>query len=419
MGHGLRVLLGAFSVSLAVAACSGSEGKNNPCYDPLASGCGTGGAGGEGGSLPAQPTTFFEGTYTAGPVDYAWAFNQETSRVANLAVAFDWAAVEAAVANGTLLGTALNDLELEFSTGVEAKKRSPKALLALGLSLGKAAGGDAKKNDLALQYVEKSLLVLTELYAFHELKEAVDAAVPADATKEIDAAAIMLATLESRMIKRSSAAVPDVWGAGTTLITNDKLAAHTGELLQAARDKYTSNAPDAKAALEAARIYATKYFYASVLNYGYQVETDIAAGGDGAIEAAEGGTFSEGLSTGFFGTSDADAAAMRALWTGAPASITVPAARTEAIRVYVTLADHAASYYTLPEQPTQQGMLVSAGQLQGAVEVLSEALGASAQDVNALRMKAADLVAKSAANDLANAAPLATELDTALQATLK
>ena len=425
MNRSVLRLLGALAVSVVFAACSDAETNENACYDPLAAGCGQGGAGGAGGAgdtcgAPGvQPTTFLEAKYTAGSVDYAWAWNHEITCVSALAKAFDWTAVEAASKPGTLIAEQLNALEVEFSTGAEAKKRSPKALFTLGLSIGKTSGGDATKNALALQHIEKSLLVLTELYAFHELAEAVAATVPADATKEIDAAVIMFATLEARFIKRSASEVKDLWGAGSTLITNDGLAAKTGEMFAVAREKYATAAPDAKAALEAARVYATKYYYASVLNYANVVATDLAAGATGEVAMVEGGTFSEGLSTGFFGTSDVDAAPMRGLWTGPAAGVTVAAMRPVAIGVYAKLTTKAASYYTLPEQPELSGMLVSAGQIQGSVEVLSEALTASGADLAALRMKAADLVAKSAANDLASAAPLAAELDAAIALAVK
>jgi len=425
MSHFPRLLRVAsvFSVTLSLVACS-DGGDDTGCYDPLGAGCGqggsgasgSGGAGGGGGGLPAQPTTFFEGTYTANAVDYAWQFNQELTAVANLAKAFDWAAVEARTAPGTLLGDVLDAREVEFSLTDAAKQRSPKALCAQGIALGKASGGDATKDDIALQYVEKSLIVLTELYAYHEIVEALEGTVVEEAALEIDAAAIILATLEGRMISRSTSELPDLWGAGSTLITTDALAKHTGELLFSARGKVVSGAPDGKAALEAARIYASKYFYASVLNYGGKIEAALAAGGDPAVEHVEGAVFSEGLSTAFFGDKDSAAEPLRALWTGPASGITTSANRAAVIGVYQTLTRDAASYYWLPEQPLPEGMIESAGRIAGAVFVLREALGASGADVAALEQKAADLAVKSAANDIPGAAAIAMEIETAVDA---
>ena len=409
----------AFAV--AVSACTEeATNTNGACYDPLAAGCNQGGAGGEGGSsVVPQPDTFFEGTYKTGVIEYAWAYNQEMTNAATLANAYDWAGVEAAVAPGSLLGQKLDAMELEFSTGVEAKKRSPKALIAQGLSMGKASGGDATKNDIAKQHIEKSLIVLTELYAMHEIEEALEATKADDAAREVDAAAIIWATLESRMIKRQASEVPDLWKAGSTLITTDKLAMHTGELLFAARTKIADGAPDATAALVKANVYATKYFYASVLNYGYKVEGLVAEGKSTEIVQIEGATFSEGLSTAFFGGDDAAAAELRGIWTGQPAGITVAALRPAMVGVYDKLTTEAASYFNLPENPEPKGMLESAGRIAGAIEVLTEALDASGADVVALQGKATSLIDAAKANDVSGADALAKELSAAVTAAVK
>ena len=418
--------VGAFSLVFALAACGGEDNtpNNNPCFDPLATGCnqggggGGGGSGGEGGGAAVQPNTFFEGTYKVDSIDYAWTFNQDFTNAAKMAVAYDWAGVEAAVAPSTLIGQKLDALEIEFSVGAEAKVRSPKALIAKGLEMGKSSGGDETKNAIAKQYVDKSLIVLTELYVMHEIAEALEATTAQDAAVEIDAAAIILAGLESRMISRSTTEVPALWKTGSTLITQDKLAMRTGELLFAARTKIAEGAVDAPAALVKANVYATKYFYASVMNYGYKVEVAVAGGSNSEISQTEGAVFSEGLSTGFFGSNDAAAATMRGIWIGPAEGVTTAGVRAACIGVYSTLTANAATYIAMP-QPEAKEMLESAGTIAGSVELLTEALEASGADVAALQGKAAELINLAAAKDAVGASTLAAEISTAVTASVK
>ncbi len=414
--------VGAVSLVAALVAC-GEDNKinTNACFDPLATGCnqGGGGSGGEGGSAAIQPDTFFEGTYKADSIDYAWTFNQDFTKAAELAVAYDWAGVEAAVAPTTLIGQKLNELGVEFCVGAEAKPRCPQTLITKGLEIGKTSGGDALKNDIAKQYIEKSLIVLTELYTMHEIKEALEATTAETAVREIDAAAIILAGLEGRMIKRQTSEIPDLWKAGSTLITQDKLAMRTGELLFAARTKIADGAADAPAALVKANVYATKYFYASVLNYGYKVEVAVKGGTDPEVSHTEGATFAEGLLLGFFGSDDGAASLMRSIWIGPADAVTIANVRSSTIGVYGKLTANATSYFSLPELPTVDGMLQAAGTIAGSVEVLTEALEASGADVASLQSKAATLIDLSAANDIAGADALAKELSAAVIAATK
>jgi hypothetical protein len=404
----------------AFVACT-DENTSDKCFDPLSAECnqGTSSSTSSGSSLTPQPDTFFEGTYKTGPIEYAWQFNQEVTNAAKLAVAYDWAGVEAAIAPSTLLGQKLEAMVVEFSVGAEAQARSPKALIAKGISLGKAAGADEIKKNVAKQYVEKSLLVLTQLFAMHEIEEALEATMPTDAAVEIDAAAIVLATLESRMISRQTTEVPDLWKMGSTLITTDKLAMHTGELLFTARTKMGEGAPDAGAALAKANVYATKYFYASVLNYGYKVQVAEAADMSSEVAFVEGGMFSEGLSTSFFGAEDANAKPMRDLWTGPSLAMNVAALRPVAIGVYGKVAANAASYYSIPEGPVQKEMIEMAGKIAGTVEVLTEALDAQGVDVPGLQAKASSLVDAAVANDVAGADTLAKEISATITAAAK
>jgi len=203
------------------------------------------------------------------------------------------------------------------------------------------------------------------------------------------------------------------------LITTDKLAMHTGELLFAARTKMGEGAPDAGAALAKANVYATKYFYASVLNYGYKVQVAEAAGMSSEVSQVEGATFSEGLSTSFFGAEDANAKPMRDLWTGPASGVTVAALRPLVIAVYGKVAASAASYYSVPEAPVQKEMIEVAGKIAGTVEVLTEALDAQGVDVPGLQAKASSLIDAAVANDVSNADALAKEISATITAAAK
>jgi hypothetical protein len=416
----LRLPGGALVAALALGACS--SGNEPPPYDPLATSSSSGGTSsggsstGGGGTLPEQPSSFFEGTYDASKVDYAWISNQAITSTVDLAAKYDWAHVESNAAPGSLVANMLATLEGEFCVGEAAKKHAPSVILAQGLSIGKAAGGDAAKNDLALQYVEKSLLVAAELYAFRELRESLTRSKPEDSALDVDAAAILLGTLESRMIKRSDAEVPGLWSEGSTKITNDKLAARAGELLFIARGKLAAGDADATAAVHRAGVYASKYFYASVLNYLAQVEKAVAMQGDPAVQQAEGGTFSEGLSTAFFGSDDASAAPMRALWGGPASGITVASGKPVTLGVYATLARHAVATIDNPDQGEQ---LRAAGQLAGVIDVLDEPLAASGADVSALQTKAQGVVTKLVAGDVATAKADAAALEQVIDGVAK
>lgn len=389
MGARIDVVLSiVVAASLATGCGADSESTN---YVPAATG---------GGGNTAKTSLFGDTYRVATDQTEAWSLSTDLASARTAAGAYDWQAVSSSVSPGTRIATAAAAAE-QTLTGAAAKQSSPTALVAHGISLGKAASTEQER-AIAKQYVEKPLLVLSGLVARQALGKG--------SAESIDSAAVTLFGLEDKLTKRSESAVTDIWGPGTSTITTDALSTRVGQLLMVARSAAAQGDPLSSYHAARARVYVTKYYYASTLNYAHEVEADVIAAKPSDVHQVEGRMFAEGVANALFGAADDDAAPLRSLWAGPAANVTLASVRAALLEAYLLVADDAVSAIGAGGE----GAIGAAGVLAGTVDVLAEPLGARGRDPAALVSSAQSIATKLHGGDVAGAKSAALDLEASL-----
>lgn len=365
--------------------------------------CASAGCGDDGTGTPAVTPSapLYMGQYT--PRTSVEAERATVAAVANvrtLAGTYTWDAIATAAAPGTPVARLLTDADAVSLGAMAQGDYSLDRMFRDGLALGRMATTDDARG-VAKQPVEKSLLVALALSTQASLREAaVEARAGrwAEASAQWDRAAAWFQGLESNATTRSSTAANGVWGAGVTTLASENMAARIVETL--VRGRMAVDARSQRTVVETAaglEVYLTKYFFLSVINYGYEVPVAVAAMRPTEKVMWEGRAFVEGVVLPFFGASaDAPVAALRARWRGPAAMVDRATTVRELAAVYAALATRWSAEAATAQESDR---LAAVARVTATLDVLSEALTHAGADTAALRARA--VMARDAASGAA------------------
>ncbi len=390
----------------------------------LTAGCG------DDGAAPATPgtTAMFMGRYTARTsIAEITRLNADLAALKEHAEEQRFAMIEPAVMPGAAVTQWLSRLDADFSGDASgAGAATLQGQLRAALARWHAAPNDMSIAKGVSETAEKTFIVAQLLAMHSEIRAAlaeIDDGEWAEAREHWDRAAAWFTALEPAYGRRSDTTVADVWGPGSSNVTDENLSARSVELLS--RGAQLIDAHAAANASDAARqllVYSTKYAYLSALNYANVFETRARTMGDLEYPRAEGGTLFEGVLMPFHnraseGSAQAAAvSAARARWTYGVTAAQGPT-RLSLVRdcgaLYGLLTAEGVAGYATASDPARAA---TRSTLRGVVDTLDEALAYARQDPAALRTKLTTAEARSMAGDHAGAAALLREVQQAVDA---
>lgn len=364
------------------------------------------------------PTTLFEGMYSA-------TTNVETEKtevttigqIRMLAGMYQWDTIDTMAAPSTPVGLLLSRIDRAyFGENAATSEYSLERTFRNGLAAGRNATDDNAR-QIAKQYVEKSLLVLLELAMHSELRNAIEQALAGcwiNAREHWDRAAVYYSGLDGNFRSRSMTTIPNVWGDGTSMLTDENMGSHTVELLGRGLTAIQgTSARTVNLLANELTVYTTKYFFLSALNYGHQVQTAVTMGTNPDKPRAEGTMFFEGLVLAHFARSNSTAVAnARARWRGSPMNITRLAVLRDSGSLYSELTASAINTFLTGNDNERWSSIARIG---ATVDVLDEALTYSGQNVATLRDTLATARSQLQENNTSAAASSLRQVQTAIE----
>ncbi|MDP3274151.1 MAG: hypothetical protein Q8Q09_03080 [Deltaproteobacteria bacterium] len=429
MSHAPKARLVLSSLALAVmAACSAPSPMSDAGAEASTDGAVTEAGGDASMAMCAtvmdapMPTPLLMGMYTATTdVSAEIAATTQLGTVRGLPAAMPmgwWDAAAAMTADGSPVILLLERAD-RHALGAMASGH-PQSLLArfrAAITSGRMATDDDGRG-VARQRFEKSLLAALAL----NVQVAVDAAIASsvrgcarESLQHWDRVAAFYTGLDGNARTRSMTMAPDVWGTGVNNLTDENM----GDLLveRLGRGRTAAMGASSRALIsvgEEFKMYLTKYFFLSVMNYAYVVPSRLSMMMSATVAHAEGATFVEGLllqldpaGTGM-GT-----VASRGLWAGTPDQVAQRSAMGLIIGVY---GDKLARDTTGFASKTPEEQLAIAARVVGMVEALDEALVYARQDIGALRTAASTARSSASSGNAAGAMAAFAQLQTAFNA---
>ncbi len=371
-------------------------------------GCGPSSPQGDGGADGGS--TLFGRYAVTSDVASTTALVREIGELRALAEMHSFPAIDARLQPTSDVGVLLTRMDRRFNgadgaagaAGLERRLRD-------GIAAGRATM-DALVSSVAEEATDKSLLVTLALAMIDEIQQAtadVRAANWASAASHWDRAAVWFTGLEPKFRSRSTTSIPNVWGPGTSALSNENLADRTIALLVDGRGALTAQSRGAAIEIaERTRWYLSKYFFLASVAYGNIVET-AAAGTNTDVARMEGGTFFEGVTLPIIDGSAATTAvtSSRARWNGGtmPGAVTRLSVVRDAAQLHVDALGGPVSAYAGTSIDDETRAVLRA-RLDTTLAIFADPLTLAGRDPVALRARIASAAAQSQAGDHAGAA---------------